>query len=585
LRREERTFSGVTAAYVTSFHYDGNGNRSRVEYPSGMAVTYAFDFADRPTSAVSSGANFVTSAAYLPFGPVTSLTFGNGTSQLMTHDNRYRLLQNKLLGPAGTLAQYDYAYDAVGNVTQIHDGTDPGFHRDFGYDDLNRLITANTGLSLWRTGSYSYDAMGNMLTLKLGEVIEPPDGLLRSGDVAGDASTRPLGRINTFAYQGSTPRLAAVTLNDLERPVTYDGAGNELSYAIGRSYSARNHMASVTEWMEGTLHRIDYSYDGRGIRVKRSEPPATGGSSNRFYVYSPELQLLSVTSDDAPNVWLRQPDGNAVVPTIRTEIVWFGGRPVAQVAPPSATLYTFTDHLGTPILQTNTSATIVWRAEYEPFGNIYEMCTGNRTDQPLRFPGQEVAMALEGQEESYNIFRWYKAGWGRYTQADPIGLSGGLNLYGYVKGNPLTRIDPLGQVSYNVAPPVYRPGTHDETVMRCNGSYVYGCTELTGRIDCDSKCSGDSWRASVSITTRHFVNYATDTSIPGDDIRREEEKHVTEDRRRLEVIRREGQRIEARRYSYKFLCEAECRAYEIWSFTMLLFSGPYTHVTDPHEYP
>jgi uncharacterized protein RhaS with RHS repeats len=48
---------------------------------------------------------------------------------------------------------------------------------------------------------------------------------------------------------------------------------------------------------------------------------------------------------------------------------------------------------------------------------------------------------------SYNIFRWYRAAWGRYTQADPIGLQAGVNLYGYVEGNPINREDPLGLIS------------------------------------------------------------------------------------------------------------------------------------------
>lgn len=58
-------------------------------------------------------------------------------------------------------------------------------------------------------------------------------------------------------------------------------------------------------------------------------------------------------------------------------------------------------------------------------------------------------MTWEGPEESFNIFRWYKSSWGRYTQADPIGLNGGTNLYSYVSGNPLRYADRLGLVGWD----------------------------------------------------------------------------------------------------------------------------------------
>ena len=44
----------------------------------------------------------------------------------------------------------------------------------------------------------------------------------------------------------------------------------------------------------------------------------------------------------------------------------------------------------------------------------------------------------------YNYFRSYSAERGRYTQADPIGLDGGFNRFGYVEGNPLVLKDSDG---------------------------------------------------------------------------------------------------------------------------------------------
>ena len=189
------------------------------------------------------------------------------------------------------------------------------------------------------------------------------------------------------------------------------------------------------------------------------------------------------------------------------------------------------------------------------------------------------------QTNGNNIFRWYRAGWGRYTQSDPVGLAGGFNLFGYAAGNPLMRIDPLGRVSFKVASPTYRPGTWDQTVVSCK-AYAYGCTRIDGSINCDCKCSDGSWRASVSINiTSHAAYYATDAPVPGSLIMAEEQQHITENVVRLNTLKKEGEKLEAKKYPLKILCSAECKAYELWGFTMMVLSGPYTHVTDPCQRP
>jgi RHS repeat-associated protein len=45
----------------------------------------------------------------------------------------------------------------------------------------------------------------------------------------------------------------------------------------------------------------------------------------------------------------------------------------------------------------------------------------------------------------YNIFRWYRPRWGRYTQTDPLGVrSSSVALYAYSDDAPINKFDALG---------------------------------------------------------------------------------------------------------------------------------------------
>ncbi len=163
------------------------------------------------------------------------------------------------------------------------------------------------------------------------------------------------------------------------------------------------------------------------------------GSPKRAFIYSPEMNLLAESE-------LSRPREKAIL----YEYIWFNGHPVAQVDAGVVTHWTFTDHLGTPLIQTTGSQAVWWRAEYEPYGRVFAYNPPGLADQhqPLRLPGQEAEQLNLGSngatERSYNIFRWYRPTWGRYTQTDPVGLSVGLNLYQYGLGDPLLMTDPLG---------------------------------------------------------------------------------------------------------------------------------------------
>jgi len=117
----------------------------------------------------------------------------------------------------------------------------------------------------------------------------------------------------------------------------------------------------------------------------------------------------------------------------------------SQMTDANGTYQVHTDHLDTPKLLTDATETIVWRSVREAFGEMTpdENPDGdaNSITLNIRFPGQYYDLE---SDTHYNYFRDYDPALGRYVQADPIGLRGGLNIYSYVENNPARYLDPNG---------------------------------------------------------------------------------------------------------------------------------------------
>lgn len=357
------------------------------------------------------------------------MTLPGGSVQQASYDALLRPTTIRSEDPAqNAVLNYSYAYDAVGNIDSKT--TEHGLY-DYGYDDLDRLIrvTAPPG-----DESFSYDAVGNRLS---------------AANTAGPWSynaNNELQGYDDIAYQ-------------------YDANGNTTRKTQGGSQQQRfryDHSDRLIEARDQNDQVIgQYAYDPFGRRLYKE------ANGTRIYFLYAEEGLIG--EYDQSGALIR---GYGYEP----DSTWTTNPVYLKTA--TDTYFYQNDHLGTPQQLTDRAGAVVWAATYKSFGAV--QVTTNVIENPLRFPGQ-----YEDGETGlyYNYFRFYHPGIGRYQRVDPIGMYGGINVYGYAFSNPIFWIDPFGLDVWRCARPVFDgypmyPLNHHDypCVTDRNGDKVCGST-------------------------------------------------------------------------------------------------------------
>ena len=355
----------------------------------------------------------------------------------MLHIDGSVALRNDFNGVTAT-----YGYDGVGQLTQV---TLPdGSALTYTYDAAQRLtaIQDNAGHRL----AYTLDAAGNRVKE---EAFDPQGALAQtrghafdalsrlqsdlgaagqaSGygyDATGNRSSLTIGA-STYAYTYATGknRLTKTAGPAPVRNFTYDAAGNIKGDGTASfTYDARGRMSQATRSGNTTT----YAHNARGERVRKSGPLVSSGTNYFFY-------------DEAGHLIGEYDQNGAPI----AEYVWLEDLPVAVIKA-NEIHHVYTDQLDTPRVILDRLNRVRWRWDAEPFGTTMpnENPSGLGTFSfNLRLPGQYFDKETNLH---YNYFRDYDPATGRYVQADPVGLAGGINPYGYVSGDPISRIDPLG---------------------------------------------------------------------------------------------------------------------------------------------
>jgi RHS repeat-associated protein len=234
--------------YTNTYTYESAGRLSSVKYASsGWKVAYTRDSAGQITAVTDTqplhtAVNLATSVTHLPFGPLLSLTWGNGVTDARTFDLDYRMTSITDHGTAN-IQYVSYGYDADNNVHTFTDNVTPANNKTLTYDEIDRLI--NDG------GGITYDSNSNALTVGGVTNIVP-------------ASSNLMSKSNGGTY-------------------LYDSAGNLTSVAGGafQTYSKANRLA--------TAGSSTYYYDAFGTRQKIK----TTGSPFQVMQYDLNRNLLT----------------------------------------------------------------------------------------------------------------------------------------------------------------------------------------------------------------------------------------------------------------------------------------------------
>lgn len=459
--------NAINYTQVLSYQYDSAGRVSQTTYPSGVQISTLYGADGRPVEIRVNGEPLISNIVYQPFGEPKSWVWGNGQVYTRSFDLDGRLKTH----PAGS-DNRTLIYDSASRITQTT-GIDPGYNRSYDYDALDRLTSQsdNSGFKLW-----NYDANSNRTQAQFGATAYPytiASDSNRLMTVAGPA-------VKTYSYDA-----AGYPLNDGTATFTWNAAG-KLSAAV----------------KSGKTH--SYKYNALDQRIIKNGP-----LSPRFlFFYDPNGQLIGEYRDDAttpqPDDWL-----------VRQETVWLDDIPVAVITKPAAAspiqmYYIHTDHLNTARAIVDQSNTIVWRWDNaHAFGanlpNEDPDSNGQLFEYHPRFPGQyfDKETGLH-----YNYFRYFEPETGRYISPDPIGLMGGMNVWGYVGGNPMGFVDIDGLIRYNAPPPRTVPVSGVTLVaLQC----VEECLqESTGNQNLDLLITGGAEKIGHSKNSHHARGQACD---------------------------------------------------------------------------
>ncbi len=491
---------------VTSWLRDIEGRVTAKQYPDGHRLTYAYEATTSRLKSITDSLGQTKSIAYTLDDSPSQISYINSRNATPGVSFQYDAYFPRLTAMQDGLGATSWQYNSVGVNGALRMAAENGpFNNDtigYQYDELGRLSGHSVDVS---AETFAYDALnrlighnsplGNVTLSYLGETSQLTGLSLGSGPIAAawqyDSNLndrRLLSITNSGAARGydftSNAAWQILRINetvsagsawaaknwsygyDLANRLVSASDANGDNYAYAYDPAANiteiNALAKVRQYQVNEVNQVvtannqTYSYDANGNLLN---------DGVRSYLWDAENRLLQIKVLANGNSYAFRYDGLSRRVSIigktggsstETRYLWCGDQicqrrngqdivqrryyPEGEYLPGAGGLFYAKDHLGSVRDAVSTrDGSLAASYDYDPYGNPTQSSGGGATD--FRYAGM---LYLPGANLYLTLFRAYDPVSGRWMSKDPSQESGGLNLYAYVKNNPLSFVDKLG---------------------------------------------------------------------------------------------------------------------------------------------
>ena len=468
--------SGPLPNSTVTYQYDPLG-RVASRAINGVAQAIAYDVLGRPITVTNGLGTF--QYAYVDATPRLALeAYPNGQTNLYSYYNNLgdqRLLQIQHLYPNGSLLSgFGYGYNVVGQIIAWTNQWDTLPTRVWcptydAADELTNVIVTGTGWSVTNY-AYAYDPAGNRLLAATNGVAS----LLSYSalnHIVGSSVTLP-----SVSYEWDAEnRLTAISYGPRRSEFTYDGLGRRVeivektngvvmtgnyfrlySRICGPKWRSRRTgpvLQGGTQWRNAALGwgNDEFFALDRGLQQHPPErgewsPDAGHAFSGRFSLKTGRFpcagrrRLPTDSAEEAYFLWCGGEISEERDPTGASAVRRFFPQGEALVGSGNSEDYFYArDHLRTVREAVDRSGVLNTRYDYDPYGQrgVVQQTLATTFAYTGEFIHVPSALYL-------TLHRALSPSSGRWISRDPAQEGAGLNLYDYVGGDPINRLDLSG---------------------------------------------------------------------------------------------------------------------------------------------